>query len=286
VHLDRVRGEAQATPKRGGGREAAERAARRAEQFYELARGVSAYLVNADAFAPPPPTVKLNRKPLPRVTRPIFVAHRGQSRGPLPPEAQNTRATIEQALDDGFEWIEIDVNLTKDGQLAVVHDSVASKNMAELSGVMTLREALDAFANRAGLLIELKPQNALAPDSTLAMRAALLVRERAKNGRIVMDSFSPFIASSLERHCQCPVGVDAPNRPLDSRWVDGVALEGLDWIYVDHRQASAELIRYAHGRGLRVAVFTVNDLREIEKLRGEWPDAVITDRAQLMAAFR
>jgi glycerophosphoryl diester phosphodiesterase/membrane-anchored protein YejM (alkaline phosphatase superfamily) len=285
VHLDRVRGEAQATPKQGG-REAAAEAARNAGRFYELARSVSAYLVNADAFAPPPSTVRLTRKSLSRVARPLFVAHRGQSRGPLPPERQNTRETIEQALKDGFAWVEIDVNLTRDGELAVVHDDVSSKTLAELPGVMTLRQAIDAFADRAGLLIELKPQNALGPDSLLAMRAAMLVRPRGKSGRIIMDSFSPFIASSLDRHCDCPVGLDAPNRELDSRWVDSVALEGLDWIYVDHRQASAELIRYAHGRGLRVAVFTVNDLREIEKLRGEWPDAVITDRADVAAKFR
>ena len=59
---------------------------------------------------------------------------------------------------------------------------------------------------------------------------------------------------------------------------DSVAQNGLDWIYVDYRQVSAELVRYAHQRGLRVAVFTVNDLREIARLNGEWPDAVITDR--------
>lgn len=284
VHLDRARGEARATPVRGG-REAAASAAKRAETFYDLARDISSYLVRANAFAPPPSTVRLERKALPRVARPIFVSHRGHSRGELPVEQQNKRATIEQALADGFEWVEIDVNITRDGIPVVIHDDVSSKTRAELADVMTLEEAIALFANRAGLLIELKPQGTLPANSMLAMRAALLVRERTQPGRVVMDSFSPFLASSLDRHCNCPVGLDAPNKPLDSHWVDNAALTGMEWIYVHWRQASPELIRHAHSRGVRVAVYTVNDVAEIQRLAGEWPDAVITDRAELVRTF-
>jgi hypothetical protein len=35
-----------------------------------------------------------------------------------------------------------------------------------------------------------------------------------------------------------------------------------------------------------VLVYTVNDVGEIAHLAGEWPDAVITDRAGLVPEFR
>jgi glycerophosphoryl diester phosphodiesterase len=79
--------------------------------------------------------------------------------------------------------------------------------------------------------------------------------------------------------------VDAPfGRPVEQAWLDDQARNGMDWIYVHFSQATPELIRYAHGQGLRVLVYTVNDPREVAHLRTERPDAVITDRAALAAA--
>lgn len=273
---------------------------RRARDFYELAHDVSATLNETNGFAPPPAGAQARRPPLPRSTQPLFVAHRGQSRGPGTKEIWNRRATIEQALADGFEWIEIDVNLTRDDIPVLLHDPaidtpagrrpVRSMTLAAIravpgfADVLTLEEALSLFAGRAGLLIEVKPQGRSLYDNTIvALRAAALVRSKRASRTIIMDSYSPLIAASLEQHCECPVGLDAPPRELDSRWVDEAAASGMEWIYVDHRQASPELIRYAHGRGLRVLVFTVNDVRQIARLKDELPDAIITDRAALRA---
>jgi glycerophosphoryl diester phosphodiesterase len=114
------------------------------------------------------------------------------------------------------------------------------------------------------------------------MKAALAARQHRTGRAIVMDSLSPFIAASLEQHCRCPVGIDAPaDRPIDERFIDNAALTGLDWIYADYRQASAELIRYAHGRGLRVLLYTVNNTSDLARLGDELPDAIVTERAGL-----
>ncbi len=273
---------------------------RRARAFHSLARDLSAHLMATNGFAPPPSTAHLARAALPRVGRPIFIAHRGQSRGPVTKEHWNARSTIEQAIEDGFEWVEVDVNLTRDDIPVLIHDAsvdtpegeraVRSLTLAELralpalSGLLTLEEALALFADRANLLVEVKAQGSSLYDNTiLALRSAALVRSRRSSRPVIMDSFSPLVAASLKQHCGCAVGIDAPPRQLDSAWVDEAAVTGMDWIYVDHRQASSELIRYAHGRGLRVLVFTVNDVREIAHVAPEWPDAIITDRAALAA---
>src|SRR5437016_3574517 len=71
--------------------------------------------------------------------RPLIGAHRGASaRAP-----ENTLAAFRAALEDGAELVELDVHLTRDGRLAVIHDEdtrrttgaagvVAEMSMSEL----------------------------------------------------------------------------------------------------------------------------------------------------------
>ena len=49
----------------------------------------------------------------------MVVAHRGAS-GKAP---ENSLASIRQAISDGADWVEIDVQETADGEVIVVHDS-------------------------------------------------------------------------------------------------------------------------------------------------------------------
>src|SRR5262249_19550675 len=78
------------------------------------------------------------------VSKPVIVGHRGAAG--LAPE--NTVPGFRHAYERGVRWIELDVRLTRDGELAVIHDptlerttsgsgSVAGLSMSEL-------QALDA----------------------------------------------------------------------------------------------------------------------------------------------
>jgi glycerophosphoryl diester phosphodiesterase len=61
---------------------------------------------------------------------PLVVAHRGASA--YAPE--NTLAAVDKADEMGFEWVENDVQRTKDGRLVVVHDATLTRttNVEEL----------------------------------------------------------------------------------------------------------------------------------------------------------
>ncbi|WP_281259550.1 glycerophosphodiester phosphodiesterase family protein, partial [Streptomyces glaucescens] len=50
--------------------------------------------------------------------RPAVIAHRGASA--YAPE--NTLAAVDKAAELGIEWVENDVQRTKDGELVVIHD--------------------------------------------------------------------------------------------------------------------------------------------------------------------
>ena len=53
-----------------------------------------------------------------RAERPTVIAHRGASS--YAPE--NTLAAVDKAAELGVEWVENDVQRTKDGELVVIHD--------------------------------------------------------------------------------------------------------------------------------------------------------------------
>src|SRR5690348_10884704 len=86
-------------------------------------------------------TARSYLRPSSAAGRPLTGAHRGASaRAP-----ENTLAAFRAALEDGAEMIELDVHLTRDGQLAVIHDGdtrrttgapgrVAGLTMDELRG--------------------------------------------------------------------------------------------------------------------------------------------------------
>ncbi|MFD3503153.1 glycerophosphodiester phosphodiesterase family protein [Streptomyces sp. NPDC058676] len=69
-------------------------------------------LLGAAAFLPPTPDVRTDGK------RPAVIAHRGASA--YAPE--NTLAAVDKAAGLGIDWVENDVQRTKDGRLVVLHD--------------------------------------------------------------------------------------------------------------------------------------------------------------------
>src|SRR5271170_5657439 len=108
----------------------------------------------------------------------LIIAHRGSS-GEYP---ENTLSAFAAAVRDGADWCELDVQLSRDGELVVIHDAtvdrttdghdaVAAMTMAELKTLDAgsrfgakfigerlpeLDEVFDAIGTGCGINIELK----------------------------------------------------------------------------------------------------------------------------------
>ncbi|TDQ42223.1 glycerophosphodiester phosphodiesterase [Aureibacillus halotolerans] len=72
------------------------------------------------------------------MAQPLIIAHRGAS-GTAP---ENTMAAFNRAIELGATAIELDIHLTKDGELAVIHDDTVDRtsNGSGLVGEMTINE--------------------------------------------------------------------------------------------------------------------------------------------------
>ncbi len=139
-------------------------------------------------------------------------AHRGLFNNKDLPE--NSLGAFENAVKHGFA-IELDIQLSKDGEVMVFHDytldrvcgvkgKVAEKTAAELAEihllgteytVPTLRQVLDLVDGKVPLLIELKGE---AVNDDLCWKVAPMLDSYA--GEFCVESFNPFLLRWFKRH--------------------------------------------------------------------------------------
>jgi glycerophosphoryl diester phosphodiesterase len=221
------------------------------------------------------------------------IAHRGAS-GTCP---ENTLAAFRRAEALGAHMIELDVQLTRDREVVVLHDDTLERTtdghgplkrwtLAELrrldagswfapgfagESVPSLAEVLDAV--RLPVNVELKTDGA----PGLVDRTLAVVEEAGALGRIVFSSFDP---SALVRLRALTADADlgvlwarrrlAPAIDLAKR----VAARGL---HLRKTLASPKSIAAAREAGLSVRVWTVNEPREFAPLRAAGARGVFTD---------
>ena len=225
---------------------------------------------------------------------PVVMAHRGNAA--TAPE--NTLPAFQQAMDAGADYIELDIRLSKDGELVVLHDSslyrttgdrhqvwqltlkqlrrldAGSWFSAEYAGtrIPTLREVLELTAGQIALNIEVKTGG---PGDPVAPLCALLA-EYGVEDDCVIASTDYHILSRVKK-----VNPDlstlfiisvAYGRVTNLRCADAFSLRGAF--------LNAELVRKAHGMNKAVYAWTLNSAAEIESAIRMGVDGIITDRVK------
>lgn len=131
---------------------------------------------------------------------------------------ENSRAAIRAALDAGY-GIEIDLQLSADGQAMVFHDydlsrltgatgPINARSAAELGqialrggtdGIPTLREVLALVAGRVPLLIEIKDQDGAMGPNVGPLEQAAAEALAAYRGPVAVMSFNPHSVAEMAR---------------------------------------------------------------------------------------
>ena len=223
----------------------------------------------------------------------LVIAHRGAS-GTCP---ENTLAAFRRAAELGAHMIELDVQLTRDHEVVVMHDwtldrttdgtgAIGALTLADLrsldagawfdarfrgEGVPSLAEVLAAVALPVN--VELKPVG----DDGLVERALAVVDAAGAAARVV---FSSFDASSLVRlrgrASGARSGVLWEEAPIE----DAVRLAervGARTLHVRKDAITAAVVAAARAGGLGVLGWTVNDPRDYDRLDAAGVDGVFTD---------
>ncbi|MCM3722946.1 glycerophosphodiester phosphodiesterase [Solibacillus isronensis] len=229
------------------------------------------------------------------------VAHRGATA--YAPE--NTIAAFDLAVDMKADYIEIDVQRSKDGELVLIHDTTVDrttdgtgkvgdltfKQLRSLDAgswkgeqftgepIPTFEEVLDLYRGKVGILIELKAPE-LYPGIEEQVAAALIERnlDKPQNEKIIIQSFNFESIKKMDQLLpQVPIGVLTSNRA-------DTTLEALqefstysDWFNPSYGIVTEELVNQVHSLGMQIGSWTVRSQEAADFLFEMGVDAIISD---------
>jgi glycerophosphoryl diester phosphodiesterase len=230
---------------------------------------------------------------------PIIFGHRGASR--YAPE--NTLSAFQTAFDQGAPAIELDVMLSADEELIVIHDATVDRTtngsgkVNELSidslkkldagskfsdkyvneRIPTLGEVLDLTGKKFLVNIELK--NYHAPGDNLVEKVVNLVIARNMEDSVIFSSFLPTNILKIRRFL--------PNVPSALLTLGGIIgkLEispffrwlSPKFIHPEYQLIDEKFIQREHAHHRRVNVWKVNEETDLRRFVKADVDGIITD---------
>ncbi len=234
---------------------------------------------------------------------PRLVGHRGTA-GTHP---ENTRVSIESAINLGLKWVEVDIQPTKDNVLVVCHDHTIDRtsNGSGRIDELTLDElrTLDfgrwfkpCFACEPILtlaeLLELAKQHQLSLNLEVKVdrHDAKVVAEQLKEQltlanmdaeRIILSSFSHDIMRQLHQHCQgFKLGALTEKlRPEDMQLLTEINAFSC---HLNYRYLSKPDVEQLRQQGYQIWCYTVNDadafplINHVDAIFTDFPETVMT----------
>lgn len=237
----------------------------------------------------------------------LIFGHRGaMARAPM-----NSMAAFKLAGEQGADGIELDVHLSRDGQLVVIHDDtvdattdgqgkVADMTLDQLKrldagawyadefagqGIPTLDEVIDAIGESLFINVEIKsPRESV---DRLENRLASCLRRHNMRERIIVSCFDPVILRRVKQMMPMvlmgflyqPDMPAAHYLPLKELWHEAR--------HPRHDMVDEGYMRWARAQGYFVNVWTVNDPRRALQLKRLGVNSIMTDDpATIISALR
>ncbi|MEV8310161.1 glycerophosphodiester phosphodiesterase family protein [Streptomyces flavidovirens] len=216
-------------------------------------------------------------------------------RGVMGVEPENTLRSFVRAEQAGMDAIELDLHLSKDGALVVMHDAevdrttdgrgaIADLTLAELRGldagqgerVPLFEEVLDTV--KAPLQAEIK-------DAAAARALAEVMHRRDLAGRVEVSSFHDEAVAEI---ASLVPGVRTAL--IASRYgndvVDRAKAVGAATLALNIRRLTLETVERAHAAGLRVIGWVVNTQDHLRLVRALELDGATTDYPEIRRTGR
>jgi len=214
-------------------------------------------------------------------------------RGAAGLEPENTLRSVRRAIELGVDRVEIDVRISRDGRLVIMHDETVDRTtnghgyVSELTfddlrsldagmgeKIPTLDEILKFTMGKAKLEIELKVPEATEP-------TIQLIEELNAEKDVIVIS---FIHELLERvHDLNPnIKTGALFFEVPKDILQRALKAHASSIHVYYRNVNSELVKEAHRSGLEVAVWNPNRIEEMREMIDLGVDAIGSDRPDIL----
>jgi glycerophosphoryl diester phosphodiesterase len=222
---------------------------------------------------------------------PLVIAHRGDSAH----RPENTLAAFAGALELGASAVELDIQLTRDGHVVVIHDAslerttsgrgdVRQMTLAEVRAVSagypnrfgsewagervpTLAEALALLRDRARAMVEIKAESVTA-DETGGVEALAVaeIRRAAMVDKVALISFDQRAIVRLRQLApDISRGRIFGRTSADEVLADARA-SGAEVVLPHKSQLSDALVARVHAAGIKLATWVVDEPEELREL--------------------
>jgi glycerophosphoryl diester phosphodiesterase len=225
----------------------------------------------------------------------LLFGHRGAA-GEAP---ENTLTGFAHAVRAGVRAFELDVRLTADGELVVLHDdsplrttgvagAVENFHSAELAAldarlphptwpeaapIPTLHQVLTAFPNMDAYQIEIKRA---APEKlpTICRRLVETIHATGVTPRVEISSFDAAALATMRE-----IAPDLPRAYIGTydspSWIEQALQLGCSGACIPHKSTTPEVVQLAHQHHLAITGWPGNQEEELALLLA-WPVAAIT----------
>lgn len=235
-----------------------------------------------------------------------IIAHRGAS-GDAP---ENTRSSVRLAWEQGADAVEVDVHVTRDGQIVVIHDETLQRTTGDARAVRDtdwadlqpldcgswknakwagerlalLDDVLALVPADKRIYVEIKaPQRA-----AMAGFESLMARQRGRLPQMSIIGFSlPLVRTFKQRFPEVPsywvieflrATPESPWDPDPFRCIEIAKELGLDGIDVSACEAvDRRFVDAVHAAGLRCVVWTVDRVDVARRLIDAGVDGITTN---------
>lgn len=209
---------------------------------------------------------------------------------------ENTLPAIEKAIEEQADYVEVDVRVTKDGELVLLHDSSLkrttgiNKNVNEMNyeqialldagswvntsfrdiRIPTLREVFELCKGKVYLNLDLKYSNA---KEELVEKVVALIEEYEMEWQCVISSTSLLCLKGVKE-----LNPDVRTGFITYQLYAGVSTrDDIDFFSMKSNLVTKGVVREIHKNGKELHVWTANSKTEIERLKRLGVDNIITD---------
>jgi len=223
----------------------------------------------------------------------LVIGHRGWPRK----YPENTLAGFQAAIELGVDFVELDVHLSKDSHIVVIHDedvkrttdgkgSVRQMTLSQIKKldaggwyserfkgerIPTLEEALEVASGKAGLAVEVKHPN----ETSRALDEKLIPLVKSYPGNVIVISFDIDYLKNFKRkapHIKAGFLCLAAEEMIDL-----AADAGCEAIHPHRRGLDGNFSQLARARGLAINTWTAFDKRDCKAMLKLDVDGIAAD---------
>ena len=213
-----------------------------------------------------------------------IIAHRGASF--LEPE--NTIKAIEKAVKTGADFVEVDVRMSKDNKLVIMHDPdinrttdgqglVKDYTVQELKNfdagagetIPTLDEIIACVKDRIGLVIEIK-------EPRTEGKILKKIDENNLENVILTSFYHKSIKNARKMNPSVDAGIIFTGQPVDVKQMASNACANV--IFPSYRYMNEDMVKQAKNNGTSIYPWTIDDPEIFKKFVKMGVDGIVTNK--------